>query len=173
MSQQKNISLPLHNQKRAIIIGASSGIGAALVRILAQENYLVAALARREKQLTAVCQGIPAATPYVHDVTDYDTIPEPDALDPTAELLEQINNADPESAPCINFGEWMEEWLANRDNSCTCGTYLHWDGIVSGSCRGRWIGVRDEEFEAKRRYAITDRGDWCSRWAAKDGSPRP
>jgi short-subunit dehydrogenase len=75
MSQQKNISLPLHKTKRAIIIGASSGIGAALVRELAQQGYTIAALARREEQLTAVCQSIPSATPYVHDVTDYDAIP--------------------------------------------------------------------------------------------------
>lgn len=76
MSQQNNISLPLHNQKRAIVIGASSGIGAALVKKLAQENYAIAALARREEQLTAVCQDIPAANPYVHNVTDYDAIPD-------------------------------------------------------------------------------------------------
>ncbi|PIE82452.1 MAG: short-chain dehydrogenase [Chloroflexi bacterium] len=76
MSQQKNISLPLHNHKRAIVVGASSGIGAALVNKLAQENYTVAALARREEQLTAVCQEIPSAIPYVHDVTDYNAIPD-------------------------------------------------------------------------------------------------
>jgi short-subunit dehydrogenase len=77
MSQQvKNYSLPLHNKKRAIVIGASSGIGAALVGELAKQGYTVAALARREKQLTAVCQNVPHAIPYVHNVTDYDEIPE-------------------------------------------------------------------------------------------------
>ena len=74
MSQQ-TISLPLHKIKRAIVIGASSGIGAALVGELAQQGYTVAALARREEQLTAVCQAIPNAIPYVHDVTDFDAIP--------------------------------------------------------------------------------------------------
>ena len=73
--QNNNITKPLHNDNRAIIIGASSGIGAALVAELAQQNYTVAALARREEQLTAVCQSIPSAIPYVHDVTDYDAIP--------------------------------------------------------------------------------------------------
>jgi short-subunit dehydrogenase len=76
MSPQNNISLPLHNQKRAIVIGASSGIGAALVGELANQGYTIAALARREAELTAVCQSIPSATPYTHDVTNYDDIPE-------------------------------------------------------------------------------------------------
>ncbi len=75
MSRHNNISLPLHKIKRAIVIGASSGIGAALVAELAQQGYTVAALARREEQLTAVCQSIPNAIPYTHDVTDFDAIP--------------------------------------------------------------------------------------------------
>jgi len=76
MSQQNNNSLPLHNQKRAIVVGASSGIGAALVAELAQQGYTIAALARREEQLTAVCDAIPDTIPFVHDVTDYDAIPD-------------------------------------------------------------------------------------------------
>lgn len=76
MTQQNNpISKPLQAKKRAIVIGASSGIGAALVAELAKQGYTVAALARRKKQLTAVCQSIPNAIPYPHDVTDYDAIP--------------------------------------------------------------------------------------------------
>ncbi|MBE2220290.1 MAG: SDR family NAD(P)-dependent oxidoreductase [Anaerolineae bacterium] len=75
MSPKNNFSLPLHNQKRAIVIGASSGIGAALVRQLADQAYMIAALARREDLLTAVCQSIPSATLYVHDVTDNENIP--------------------------------------------------------------------------------------------------
>lgn len=66
---------PLHMTKRAIVIGASSGIGAALVYSLNQRNYLVAALARREEELTAVCQQAPNAIPYIHDVTNIDAIP--------------------------------------------------------------------------------------------------
>ena len=68
MSQQKNISLPLHKTKRAIIIGASSGIGAALVREMAQQGYVIAALARREERLTAVCQSIPSTKQAGSDV---------------------------------------------------------------------------------------------------------
>jgi short-subunit dehydrogenase len=50
------IERPLEPQKRAIVIGASSGIGAALVRHLVHEGYRVAALARREAKLKELCE---------------------------------------------------------------------------------------------------------------------
>lgn len=72
---------PLEPQPRAIVIGASSGIGAALVRKLVAEGYVVAALARRLEQLQTVCEtandaGPGQAVPYAHDVTDYEVIPD-------------------------------------------------------------------------------------------------
>lgn len=74
-------SRPLEPQQRAIVIGASSGIGAALVRELAHSGYSVAAVARREAKLqelsdsvnTAVANG--CVTTYSHNVTSYDEIP--------------------------------------------------------------------------------------------------
>jgi len=64
---------------RAIVLGASSGIGAALAQRLAGAGCHVALLARREAELTAVADAInaaagassraPLARPYVHDVT--------------------------------------------------------------------------------------------------------
>ena len=68
---------PLEPQKRAIVIGASSGIGAALVRELAHSGYSVAAVARREAKLqelsdsvnTAVVDG--CVVTYSHNVTNY------------------------------------------------------------------------------------------------------
>lgn len=76
---------PLEPQRRAIVVGASSGIGAALVRQLAQAGYTVAALARREAKLEALCQEVNAAItadavatavhPYPHNVTNYEEIP--------------------------------------------------------------------------------------------------
>ncbi len=73
---------PLRPQRRAILVGASSGIGAALARRLAQEGYHLALLARREDLLKSLCEeinqkyGEGLARYYVHDVTDYDAVPD-------------------------------------------------------------------------------------------------
>jgi short-subunit dehydrogenase len=72
---------PLQPRKRAIVVGASSGIGAELVKQLAREGYTVAALARRADRLTALCSevntaaGETRALAYPHDVTDYASVP--------------------------------------------------------------------------------------------------
>jgi short-subunit dehydrogenase len=72
---------PLQPRRRAIIVGASSGIGATLARHLAVEGYTLALLARRADLLTAVCDGINSAAgeiravSYVHDVVDYASVP--------------------------------------------------------------------------------------------------
>ncbi|MDX1688053.1 MAG: SDR family NAD(P)-dependent oxidoreductase [Candidatus Promineifilaceae bacterium] len=73
---------PLNPREKAIVVGASSGIGAALVQALAQRGATVAAVARSTDQLEAVCEGANAAAgerrafPYAHDVTNFDEIPE-------------------------------------------------------------------------------------------------
>lgn len=75
------VTLPLERQPRALVIGASSGIGAALVPALMAAGYDVAALARRSDELAAVCETAVAqhparrALPYTHDVTHTDEIP--------------------------------------------------------------------------------------------------
>ena len=72
---------PLETRQKAIVIGASSGIGAALVRELAQNGYSVAAVARREAKLQELSDSVNTAVPqghvsiYSHNVTDYDDIP--------------------------------------------------------------------------------------------------
>jgi short-subunit dehydrogenase len=72
---------PLQPHKRAILVGASSGIGAALARRLAAEGYSLALLARRADLLAAVCEDINStagetrAVAYIHDVTDFDSVP--------------------------------------------------------------------------------------------------
>ncbi len=78
------VKRPLEPQKRAIVIGASSGIGAALVRRLALQGYRVAALARREEALNNLSAAINSNFPgsresrvlvYAHDVGDTAVVP--------------------------------------------------------------------------------------------------
>jgi short-subunit dehydrogenase len=73
------ISPAIKPPKTAAIIGASSGIGAALARKLAREGYSVALLARRAEALEQVRQHIiitgGSARAYVHDVTHTAEVP--------------------------------------------------------------------------------------------------
>jgi len=61
---------------RAILVGASSGIGQAMARALVARGCTVALAARREERLTAIASDLnsgrerPAARVYVHDVRD-------------------------------------------------------------------------------------------------------
>ena len=64
-----------------MIIGASSGIGEALARQLANGGCQVAMIARRESELKRIADDINGSGPnlaslHPHDVTDYDAIPE-------------------------------------------------------------------------------------------------
>lgn len=76
------VSRPLEPRPAAIVVGASSGVGAALVRRLVVQGYDVAAIARREPELLAIRDAVEGALPqarvlpYVHDVTDFDAVPE-------------------------------------------------------------------------------------------------
>ena len=84
--QQVNVERPLEPKKRAIVVGASSGIGAELVRALVADGYHAAALARREATLQELCTeintrasrsqaGAGQVYPYVHNVTDSAEVP--------------------------------------------------------------------------------------------------
>lgn len=73
---------PLEPQRKAIVVGASSGIGAALVEELARKGFTVAALARSEEQLNDVANranrlaGAEHVLTCVHDVTSFDEVPQ-------------------------------------------------------------------------------------------------
>lgn len=70
---------PLNPRRRALVIGASEGIGAALARKLAKEGYLLALVSRQKDKLQAVCQELnrkeTIANFYLHDVTHYAEAP--------------------------------------------------------------------------------------------------
>jgi short-subunit dehydrogenase len=86
MTQSNNITprraTPLQPRGHAIIVGASSGIGAALARKLAAEGYNLALLARRENLLKELCgeinssMGETRAIYFVHDVSEPSGVPE-------------------------------------------------------------------------------------------------
>lgn len=66
--------------KRAIVVGASSGMGAALVALLAKRGADVYAVARREDELRALAKrcsrpGAGRVRIAVHDVTDCEAVP--------------------------------------------------------------------------------------------------
>jgi decaprenylphospho-beta-D-erythro-pentofuranosid-2-ulose 2-reductase len=64
--------------QRAIVVGASSGIGAEVARQLAREGCRVALVARRAAELGRLAEeigGSPTACVYAHDVTTFDGVP--------------------------------------------------------------------------------------------------
>lgn len=71
---------PLTPLKKAILVGASGGIGTALARRLAQEGYVLALLDRKEDLLKTLCDeinqahGETRAVHYEHDVAAYEKI---------------------------------------------------------------------------------------------------
>ena len=84
MSVQKPFlppATPLKPRLRGLIIGASSGMGAALAHRLVREGYTLALVARRADLLNALCDEINKtsnerrALSYVHDVSSYDEAP--------------------------------------------------------------------------------------------------
>ncbi len=61
---------------RVVVVGASSGMGEAMARQLAEAGADVAILARREGELTRLASERPGKLrPYVHDVSNVDEVP--------------------------------------------------------------------------------------------------
>jgi decaprenylphospho-beta-D-erythro-pentofuranosid-2-ulose 2-reductase len=65
--------------RKAVVVGASSGIGEAIAKRLAAEGAELALVARRTGELERVASEIPSGSPrprcYTHDVRDYDAAP--------------------------------------------------------------------------------------------------
>jgi short-subunit dehydrogenase len=82
VNQTTPAARPLEPRPCALIIGASSGIGASLTELLVNQGYYVAAVARREARLAELCERLnddsearPRALYYVHNVADFDDVP--------------------------------------------------------------------------------------------------
>lgn len=85
MPDSKNMiprATPLTPRKKAIIVGASGGIGTELARRLAREGYILALIDRNEAALNPLCDEInqsyeeTRAVSYIHDITEYKKIPD-------------------------------------------------------------------------------------------------
>lgn len=73
-------STPLNPRRKAIIVGASGGIGAALSRRLAREGFILALVDRNRAAVQELCDeinkltGETRALAYEHDVTQYESV---------------------------------------------------------------------------------------------------
>lgn len=75
--------------KKAIIIGASSGIGKELAEVLPQNNYILGLVSRREKLLVEIQKKLPEKS----FVKSFD-ITSPNSRDYLEELLQKMNGVD-------------------------------------------------------------------------------
>jgi len=81
--------------KRALIVGASSGIGAQLARVLANQGHHVGLVARRQEQLDALATELRAAHPdRVFAVRAHDVRNPGEAAGLFAELTEELGGMD-------------------------------------------------------------------------------
>ena len=129
--------------KGALIIGASTGMGAAMVRQLAAEGWKVAALARNGEALAALAAECPAGSvmAHAHDVQDTEAIP---AL--FEELVKELGSLDlvvyaagvmPEVA--------LDEFNTQKD--------LLMLSVNTGGCIA-WLNPVAEFFKSQRRGTI-------------------
>jgi NAD(P)-dependent dehydrogenase (short-subunit alcohol dehydrogenase family) len=99
----------------ALVTGASSGLGAHFVRVLAENGASVVAAARNEARLDEVCAGVPGALPCRLDVTDRASVEEVFSRE-AFDIV--VNNAGISIAgPALDYAE--DDWQATIDTNLT------------------------------------------------------
>ena len=107
---------PLKPRIRALIIGASSGMGAALAKKLACKGHDLALVARREELLSSLCDEINQkdkgrARYYVHNVNDYLIVP-----DLLRRIVSDLGGLDLVIyAAGVNFAPQLDEYNTEHD----------------------------------------------------------
>ena len=133
-----------------MIIGASSGIGAALARLLAREGYSLALVARRADVLDALCAQINQgpddirALPYQHDVSHYHEVP-----DLLRRIVSELGGLDLVIyAAGVNFPPGRSEYNFDRDREMLeinlLGAFAWLNPVASmfeSARRGQIVGI--------------------------------
>lgn len=77
------------SMKKAIVIGATSGIGRELAKVLAEKNYIVGLVGRRDELLDQLQKEIPTKS-YIKNIN----ISSIDAMNLLADLIQDMNGVD-------------------------------------------------------------------------------
>jgi len=101
-------------------------------------------------------------------LVDYDLIPEEGAVNLADKRCQEVEEG--ECGECIPFAEIRQKFL-DASRVCRCSRCLHWHkrGKRTGYCRARPLGVRDRDFEQRKRYAKTLKDDWCALFEFREG----
>ncbi len=128
--------------QRAIVIGASSGIGAAVVKQLLASGAEVALVARRREPLDGVAAAAPTrARTYVHDVTSFDETPE---------LFERIKR-DLGGVDLIVYAAGVMPKIAESEYSFAKDRQMIEVNLLGAMA---WLNVAAATFEAQRSGTI-------------------
>lgn len=122
---------------RALVTGASSGLGAHFVRLLADNGASVVAGARNETRLEEVCAGAPGAKPRRLDVTDRESV-EAAFAGEAFDIV--VNNAGISVAgPALDYAE--DDWQATIDTNLTGCFRVAQCAARAGIAAGRGVSI--------------------------------